>query len=306
LFFRGQFAAAREHFEQVLALYDRRQHRSLGLLYAVDPKVVSLIFLAQTLWYLGYPDQASGHIQQGLSLAQELAHPYSWSGALVNAAWLAQYCGDAPATQVYADTAIVLASERGFSPHLEIGRICRGWAVAAQSRPEAGLTELREGLAAYRATQAKNVMPYHLGLLSELYGKAGQIDNGLAAVAEALDIINKTGERQREAELYRLKGELSLQSGIRSPQPKLASPQHPAPRTPAEAEACFHQAIEIARRQQAKSLELWAVTSLARLWQQQGKRKKARQMLAEIYNWFTEGFGTKDLQEAKALLDELK
>jgi DNA-binding winged helix-turn-helix (wHTH) protein/predicted ATPase len=212
LFYLGEFTAAREHFEQVLAFYDLRQHRSLGLLYAVDPKVVSLIYLAQTLWYLGYPDQASGRIQQGLSLAQELAHPYSWTGALCNAAWLQQYCGDAPATQASAEAVIALASEQGFSPHLEIGRICRGWAVAVQGRPEVGLTELREGLAAYRATQAKNVMPYHLALLGEVHGKAGQIDDGLAALAEVLAIVNSTEERQREAELYRLKGELSLQS----------------------------------------------------------------------------------------------
>ncbi len=135
----------------------------------------------------------------------------------------------------------------------------------------------------------------------------GQAEEGLTALAGALTVADKTGERFYEAELYRLKGELSLQSAVRSPRSEVTSPQHPAPnpQAEAEAEACFHKAIEIARRQQAKSLELRAVTSLARLWQQQGKKGEARQMLAEIYDWFTEGFDTADLQEAKALLEEL-
>ena len=127
-----------------------------------------------------------------------------------------------------------------------------------------------------------------------MYGKAGQAEEGLAALAEALTVVDKSGERFYEAELYRLKGTLTLQSQVQGPKSQVE-----------EAEACFHRAIEIARRQQAKSLELRAAMSLARLWQQQGKKEEARQMLAEIYGWFTEGFDTKDLQEAKALLEEL-
>src|SRR5439155_15808593 len=148
---------------------------------------------------------------------------------------------------------------------------------------------------------------YYLALLAEAYGKAGQAEDGLAALAEALTAVDKSGERFYEAELYRLKGELSLQSGVRSPESETPNPQHPTPSTTpeAEAEVCFLKAIEIAQRQQAKSLELRAVMSLSRLWQQQGKQEEARQMLADIYGWFTEGFDTKDLQEAKALLQEL-
>jgi predicted ATPase len=143
-------------------------------------------------------------------------------------------------------------------------------------------------------------------MLAEAYRQVGQTAEGLAAVAEALDWAQRTGGRYYEAELYRLKGELTLQkSEVRGPASKVPSTQHPTPSTQTEAEACFHKAIEIAHHQQAKSLELRATVSLSRLWRQQGKRQEAHQVLAEIYDWFTEGFDTKDLQEAKALLAEL-
>ncbi len=141
--------------------------------------------------------------------------------------------------------------------------------------------------------------PYYLALLAEAYGKGGQAEEGLSALSEALAVVDKTGERYYEAELYRLKGELTLKSEVKTSQNKSQASLE------SEAEECFLKAIEIARRQQAKSWELRAVISLARLWQQQGKKAEARQMLAEIYGWFTEGFDTADLQEAKALLDEL-
>jgi predicted ATPase len=150
--------------------------------------------------------------------------------------------------------------------------------------------------------------PYHLALLAEAYKKAGQVEEGLTALAEALAAVDRTGERWYEAELYRLKGTLTLQKfRVSSFRFQVSSPQHPTPSTQAEAdaEACFWQAIEIARRQQAKALELRAVMSLSRLWQKQGKKREARQMLAEIYNWFTEGFDTADLKEAETLLEEL-
>jgi predicted ATPase len=145
-------------------------------------------------------------------------------------------------------------------------------------------------------------------LLAEAYRRVGQVEGALAVVAEALAQVQKTGEHYYEAELYRLKGELTLQQfGVRSLEFGVPSTQHPTPSTPAkaEAEACFHKAIEIARHQSAKSLELRVTVSLSRLWQQQGKTEEARQMLAEIYGWFTEGFDTADLREAKALLEEL-
>ena len=319
LLYLGEFAAAREHFEQGLAIYDPPQHRSLMFLYGIDPKVVCLFFLAQTLWYLGYPQQALQRIQEVLALAQELAHPYGWAGTLGCAALVHQHCGDTRTTQARAEAAIALSTEQGFALVLPMGCIYRGWALAEQGHLEEGMTEMSRGVALCRAMGTNNLMPYHLALLVEVYGKAGQIEDGLAVLAEALDIVNRTGERQREAELYRLKGTLTLQSqtslrqvsdkskpsqnksAVTNPQPLI-----PKPQAEADAEACFLKAIEIARKQQAKALELRATTSLARLWQQQGKKKQARQMLAEIYGWFTEGFDTMDLKHAKVLLDELE
>ena len=211
------------------------------------------------------------------------------------AAWLHQHCGDGPTTQARAEAAITLATEEGFTANLPIFRICWGWALAEQGHLEAAITEMSQGLADYRAVEAKNLIPYHLALFGEVYGKAGQIAEGFTAIAEALAAVGITGERTHEAELYRLKGTLTLQSKVQGPKSKVEE----------EAEECFQKAIKIARRQQAKSLELRATVSLARLWQQQGKHCKAHKMLSEIYNWFTEGFDTKDLQEAKALLQEL-
>ena len=169
-----------------------------------------------------------------------------------------------------------------------------------------GLAQIRQGLATYQAIGAGIFQSYYLALLAEAYGKAGQAEEGLTALAEALAVVDKSGERFYEAELYRLKGELTLQKlSVVSSQLSVPNPQPLAPSPQAEAEACFLKAIEIARQQQAKSLELRAVMSLARLWQQQGKKAEAHQMLSEIYDWFTEGFDTKDLQEAKALLEVL-
>jgi len=172
----------------------------------------------------------------------------------------------------------------------------RGWTLAEQGQVQEGIAQMQQGLAAYRATGAELGRPRWLAQLAEAYEKVGQPEEGLTVLAEALAAVDKTGERFWEAELYRLKGELTLkQSGVRGPESEVQQ----------EAEACFLKAIEVARQQQAKSLELRAVMSLSRLRQQQGKKEEAHEMLAEIYSWFTEGFDTKDLQEAKALLEEL-
>jgi predicted ATPase len=192
-----------------------------------------------------------------------------------------------------------------FAQFLAYGTLYRGWVLAEQGEVEEGIAQMQQGLAALRATGAELARPSYLTMLAAAYRKVGQVEEGLAVLAEALALVNKTGGRVGEAELYRLKGELSLQSEVRSPRPEATNPQSPTPNPHAEAEACFHKAIEVARKQQAKSLELRAVVSLSRLWQRQGKKDEARQLLAEIYGWFTEGFDTKDLQEAKALLEEL-
>jgi predicted ATPase len=168
---------------------------------------------------------------------------------------------------------------------------------------------MNQGLAAWQATGAEQALSYCLALLAEAYGKVGQAEKSLAVLAEALDFVQRTGERFYEVELYRLKGQLTLQQfNVQGSTFKVTNPHSltPNPQAEAEAEACFLKAIEIARKQQAKSLELRVVVSLSQLWQQQGKREEARQLLAEIYGWFTEGFDTADLQEAGALLAELE
>jgi predicted ATPase len=171
--------------------------------------------------------------------------------------------------------------------------IIQGWSLAVQGQGEAGIEQMRQGLAALQSTDAKRALPYYLALLAEGYGAVGQRDEGLRVLAEAFAAVATTAERRWEAELHRLQGELLLQTEGRKRQ---------AEETP---EACFHQALEVARQQQAKSLELRAAMSLSRLWQQQGKRDAARQLLSEVYAWFSEGLDTVDLQEAKALLEQL-
>jgi len=197
----------------------------------------------------------------------------------------------------------------------------QGWALAEQGQSEEGISQIRQGLATCQAIGSGLWQSYHLVLLAEAYGKAGQAENGLAVLAEALTVVDKSGERFYEAELYRLRGELTLaqsktslgqvsnksqaSQGQAEDKSEVADPHPLTLDPPAEAEACFRKAIAIAQRQQAKSLELRAVMSLARLWQRRGKKAEAHQLLSPIYNWFTEGFETKDLQEAKALLGDL-
>ncbi|HKA52847.1 MAG TPA: tetratricopeptide repeat protein, partial [Candidatus Binatia bacterium] len=293
LLWLGEVARAQEHFEQALALYTPSQHHSLASRYGgYDPGLACLIDMAWILWLLGYQDQARKRMHKALSLAEELSHPLSLGMTLSWAAIFHQFRREGHLAHERAQAAMNLSTEHGFPTWLGFGTIVRGWVLAEQGQGEEGIAQIRQGIAIYRATGAENGRPYFLALQAEAYGKTGKIEEGLSVLAEALAIVDKTGERFYEAELYRLKGELTLQqSGVPNPQ--------------SEAEACFLKAFEIARRQSAKSLELRAVTSLGRLWQRQDKREEAREMLAEIYNWFTEGFATKDLQEAKALLDEL-
>ena len=207
----GEFVSAREHFEQVLSLYDPQQHRSLAFLYgSFDPGVACLSFAGLVLWLLGYPDQALRKSHAALALAQELAQPFSLAVALNWAAWLHQCRREGQAAQERAEAAMTLSTEQGFPVWLAMGTIKRGWALAEQGQGEEGIAQLRQGLAASRATGAEVARPHYLALLAEAYGRAGQAEEGLSALAEALALVDKTGERHYEAELYRLKGELLL------------------------------------------------------------------------------------------------
>jgi len=257
------------------------------------------------LWHLGYPDQSVKRSHEALALAQGLSHPFSLAYALISGAFLHQYRREEQSCLERAEAIIAVCSGQGFSFYVGQGTILRGWALAEQGQAEEGIEQIRHGLATYQAVGAGMLQSYYLVLLAEAYGKAGHAEEGLATLAEALTMVDTSGERFYEAELYRLKGALVLQSGVRGPESENSTPQSPTPNPQSEAEAYFLKAIEVARHQSAKSLELRAVMSLSRLGQQQGKKEEARRTLSEIYGWFTEGFDTKDLHEAKALLEEL-
>ena len=309
LFELGEFLPACKHFEESSGLYDPEQHHSLAFTYgSFDPGVGAPSFTALGLWLLGYPDQALKKSREALALAQALAHPFSLAQVLVWSSWFHQLRRDARAAQQEAEAAIRLSTDQGFSIWVAMAMIFCGWALVGQGQCAQGLAQLQHGLADYRATGAESNLPDFFALLAEAHWRAGQTENGLTAVADALTQVGKSENRSHEAELYRLKGTLTLQTEVRDGQPQLTEilRSRSSNRAEAEAEECFHRAMEIARRQSAKSLELRAVTSLARLWQQLGKKEEARNRLAEIYNWFTEGFDTADLKDAKALLDELR
>ncbi|MBI3244917.1 MAG: AAA family ATPase [Deltaproteobacteria bacterium] len=318
LFHRGKLSTARAHLELGIALYDPEQHRSHAFLYGQEPGVVSCIYASHTLWFLGYPDQALQKIHEALTLAEEAAHPFSQAWALFFAAVAHQLRREGQAAQEQTEEVIALCTEQAFPYWLAKGTILHGWALTEQGRKEEGITQMRGGLDAHRATGSELWRPYYFALLAEQYGKMQQSEEGLKVLTEALVMVERTGERFYEAELYRIKGALTLAQSKTSlgqvsgksqtSQEKSEDPntQHLTPSTQAEAETCFLKAVAIAQKQQAKSLELRATVSLTQLWQSQGKTAEAQQRLVEIYHWFTEGFDTKDLQEARALLNELQ
>ena len=289
LLFMGELTEARYHYERIVAIYTPAQHRVLTRLYAAEPGMNGHMLLAVTLWLLGYPDVALRHSQEALRLGREVSHANSQGYALYCAGMLHQFRGESQPVHELAESLIALATEQGLAMWLGAGMTRRGWMMVQQGRSSEGIEEMRRGIDAAQSVRAQLYRPFNLCLLAEAWGKAGRPAEGLAVLADVQALIEESEERYWEAELHRLRGELLLMQG--------------APLS--EVEQCFHRAIEIARRQQAKSLELRAAMSLSRLWRQQGKRAEARDMLAEIYGWFTEGFDTADLREAKALLDEL-
>jgi predicted ATPase len=321
VYLQGELTRARMHQEHAIALYHPEQHHALAFGQGYDLGVDALAHGAWILWYLGYPEQALQRSHAALALARKLSHTYSVAHALWCAAWLHQLRREAYATQEQAEATIALATEHGFAGELLWATIHRGWALVEQGREEEGIAQMHQGLTALHTTGADVFRPGWLAVLAEAYAKVGRAEKGLGLLTEALALTERNGERLHEAELYRIKGALTLQkfqvssfefqvqisqkAKVKGQKAKMSNPQPLTPNTQGEAEACFHKAIEVARKQQVKSLELRAVLSLSRLWQQQGKQKQARQMLAAMYGWFTEGFDTKDLQEAKALLVSL-
>jgi predicted ATPase len=287
--FKGELGIACQSLEKCLAVYDPALHQSLAWRYGSEPGMLAYGLRALTLWLRGYPEQALADSQESLRLAAAIPHAHTQTFAFMYAAMLHQFLRAPRQALALTGQQIWLCEKQGLEMLQAIGTTIQACAIAEQGEVEAGLEGIRQGLERLRATGAELFRaPYHC-VLAGLYGKVGQVSDGLAALTEAQAAVEQHEERWWEAELYRLRGDLLLQSGAAS----------------TEAEASFQQALAIARRQGARSLELRAAMSLARLWQQQGKAAEARWMLAGIYGWFAEGFDTPDLQEAKTLLDSL-
>jgi predicted ATPase len=253
--------------------------------------VVCLVFGAQALWLLGYPDQAVQRSREAVRLSEKLRQPNTIGLALYFAALLRQYRREEREVQRSAEAALGNSTEHGLSLWRASGLVMRGWALSEQGESASGIAQMRTGLTAWEATGGATHRTYHLALLAEALGKEGQIEEGMKALAEALALMHATRECFHGAEVHRLQGELLLRRDAADPTVAYG-----------EAEVCFRQALSVARRQQARSLELRAAMSLTRLYQKQGRMADARPTLAECYDWFTEGFDTRDLQEARALL----
>jgi len=288
---RGELVPAREYFERSRALYDPERHHAHAWVYGQDPGVALLSHGAWTLWHLGYPDRALAWSHEARALAQAGSHPFSTAFAEEYASILHQMRGEDQESLACAEAVITLAHEQRFGEWLLLAESSRAWIRVETGDVNVGITQLRQGLDAHRATGSEMFASYYLTLLARAYMCAGQADAARTALDEALTIVERTEGRLWEAEIYRLRGELLL--------------SRDGSASEAEAEACYLKGLAMARQRQARSLELRAVMSLCRLWQRQGKIAEARRLLAETYNWFTEGFDTADLREARALLEVL-
>ena len=288
LMFVGMFALSRSHLEKALALYDPMSHRSLVRQAGVHPHVFSQAYLGNVLFCLGFPDQALARSNANILEARRLAHPPSLAGSLAIGVRLLSLVRDDAALEEGINQLIAVATEQGFPHWRAQGAIYRGWVKVKNGDTMEGMTLLQRGLTAYRVGGAELFVPHYFALLAAAYEIAGRVEDSLTLLRDALDIVERTGERWSAAELNRQKGQLLLRQGCSD-----------------AAEELYRKALSIAEEQGAKLLELRAAMSLARLRRQQGRPSEARDLLAPVYSWFTEGFGTADLKGAKALLDEI-
>jgi class 3 adenylate cyclase/predicted ATPase len=295
LFFLGEFPSALKYLEGGISFYDPQKHNFLAFSYGADPGLVCMLYKAWTLWHLGYPDQALNTAKEALFLIEELSHPHGLAFGLCYASAVHHYRREAQAVMEMAEKAIALSTEQGFPQWLALGFLFRGWALVQLGQVERGIAQLHQGLQAWK-TSGQGLESRIFCWLADAYGKAGQIDEGLENLSNGLASVNERGGCDGEAELYRLRGVLLIQK---------AEAEKQKEKIEAEAEACFCKALETSRRQQAKSFELRATLSLSRLMKNQGRSEEARGLLSETYGWFTEGFDTLDLKEAKTLLEEL-
>jgi len=289
---RGEFTTAREHIAQGLALYDEERHRHHAFLYlGHDPAVCAHALGALTVWMLGHLDQATRHATAAVGLAEHLGHAPSLAHALWFSCKLHAVRGDAAEVLALSGRLLALSKEHQLTQPRIAGMTFRGWALARTGRFDEGFEQLCAGLDAWRRSGARAYLPHRSYLAADVCAAAGRRDEALRLLEDALAIGAQTGERWYEAELHRRRGELLLAQSQRNE---------------AEAEACFRRAITVAGAQQAASLELRAATSLARLWQTRDKPEAALDLLAPVYDRFTEGFETAELIDARALLDAMR
>jgi class 3 adenylate cyclase/predicted ATPase len=286
----GDFAQGRAHFDRALALFDPVAHRALGAHFAIDVGCSTLFFRSWALWMLGYPDAARAGTERVLEEAREIGEAITLMFALNFTSLIETLCGNSVAVNALGSQLVALADEKD-SPYWQAwGMILQGCVSALTGKAAEAIQMLTSGVAAYRSCGTTVFMPWVLSILARVHADLGQFDDGWRWIGEAITVVEATKERWWEAEVNRVAGEIALLS----PEPDAA-----------KAEAYFERALAVARHQQAKSWELRAAMSMARLWRDQGKRDEARDLLAPVYGWFTEGFDTRDLKEAKALLDEL-
>jgi predicted ATPase len=295
LLFAGELTTALSHVEQGIALYDPA-HDQLFTWPGSHPAVQCQFYRALILWSCGYPAQALDQSHEALQQAQCLSHAFTLAQTTCKVALLHAFRREPVAAANRAEASIDLCREHGVSFWLPFVRVVYGWALFWQGQAEQGLGEMQEGVKAFYTPPRRLFVPLLLALQAEAHLKLGQSSEAYTAISEALTIIDQNGEGWWESELYRLKGEQLRQAGAK----------RQASHIDTDVEACFHQALDVARQQQAKSLELRAAMGLARLWQSWDKCQDAYELLAPVYGWFTEGFDTADLKEAKVLLDELE
>jgi predicted ATPase len=322
----GEPEVARAHAEQGVAFYRPLEHRTLAW-RPQEPGVACLSYASYALWHLGYADQALARVRQAVALARELTQPHAHARALYSLALVHQLRREAATAHVEAEAAVKLSTDLGFPLYEAWGRGVDGWALVVQSQGKEGVRQMDQGLLVAEAIGVELYRPYFLARLAEAQASLGQIESGFRVLRKALEVAEKNEERTWEAEIHRLHGDLALlQAGIEgppslqrraAPAPSRSPGTRPASRRPgrrgaskmreaeSEAEASFRRAIDVARRQGSRSLELRAASSLGRLWHRQGRRAEACELLEPVYAWFTEGFDTADLTEARQLAETL-
>ncbi len=285
----GEFTQAYEESQQNLDIYDADKHGYLAYLYGYDMMVINFAFGGLAAWFLGYPEKTMEMGEKAMALARKLDHPHTLAFCLTGACILGWFLGDLKSVGKYTEELMPISEKHGFIYWLAHGIFYRGEKKILEGQINEGIQEMRRGLEMALSTGTETCMTRLKCRMADACLKTGQFDEGLTAIAEALEVMEKFDERYMEAELYRMKGELLKKKGAAEN----------------EIEELFHKALDVSRKQQAKMLELRAAMSLGRLWLKQGKKDEARKMLEEIYGWFTEGFDFSDLKEAKAFLDEL-